>query len=493
MLEALVMIAMGAILIGGLVDGSTAFAQSSSADSAKLEAPGPSSRRSPLVISEIMYHPAKRQDAISLEFVELYNSQPWPEDISGFQLAGAVKFEFPASTVLAAQGVLVVALEPAAVRSVYGLTHVAGPYSGRLANRSDRLRLLNRSGAVLLEIPYADDPPWPVAADGGGHSLVLARPSWGEGHPSAWAASDVIGGSPGRLESMGTEPLREVMINELLAHTVEPEPDYIELYNHSNQPADLSGYHLTDDPAINKFTFPAGVSIGARGFLSLDQSKLGFAFNSGGETVYLINRDGTRVLDALRFGAQARGVAYGRTPDGSATWSELSSATPGQPNSSWHRRDVVISEIMYAPLSHERDDQFVELHNRGTVPVDLSQWRFVAGIDFTFPKNTTLAPGGYLAVARNAARLLTNYPNLNSGNLIGDFKGQLSRTGEKLSLAMPETVLSTNQGVIKTNVHYIVVNEVTYGAGGRWNPGAKAGGSSLELTDLPTVSVLIQR
>src|SRR5262249_24916375 len=123
-----------------------------------------------------------------------------------------------------------------------------GPYSGRLANRSDRLRLRNRSGAVLLEIPYADAPPWPVAADGAGHSLVLARPSWGEGHPGAWASSDVIGGSLGRLERMGAEPLREVMINELRAHTVGPEPDFVELYNHSNQPADLSGCHLTDDP-----------------------------------------------------------------------------------------------------------------------------------------------------------------------------------------------------------------------------------------------------
>ncbi len=430
-----------------------------------------------------MYHPAKRQDAAAMEFVELYNSQPWPEDISGFQLSGAVKFMFPVSTVLPAEGVLVVALDPAAMRRVHGLTNVTGPYSGKLENRSDRLRLLNRNGAVLLETPYTDTSPWPVAADGAGHSLVLARPSWGEDHPRAWAASDLINGSPGRLETIGTEPLREVMINELLAHTAEPEPDFIELYNPSNQPADLSGCHLTDDPATNKFTFGAGVSLGPRGFLALDQSKLGFAFNSGGESVYLLNRAGTRVLDVLRFGAQAQGVAFGLSPDGSASWSELSTPTPGQPNTPVLRRDVVISEILYAPLSRESDDQFVELHNRGAATVDLSQWRFVAGIDFIFSKNTTLAPGGYLVVARNATRLLSHYPNLNRANVVGDFQGRLSGGGERLALAMPETVVSTHEGVSQTSVHYIVVNEVTYGTGGRWSPWAKGGGSSLELID----------
>jgi hypothetical protein len=38
----------------------------------KTERPGPSTRRSPLTISEIMYHPAPRKDALNLEFIELY-------------------------------------------------------------------------------------------------------------------------------------------------------------------------------------------------------------------------------------------------------------------------------------------------------------------------------------------------------------------------------------------------------------------------------------
>src|SRR5688572_13552353 len=82
-----------------------AAGQSSSADSARAETPGPCSRRTSLVISELMYHPRDRADSNNLEFVEMFNSQLWPEDVSGFQLAGAVQFTFPTGTVLAAEGV----------------------------------------------------------------------------------------------------------------------------------------------------------------------------------------------------------------------------------------------------------------------------------------------------------------------------------------------------------------------------------------------------
>lgn len=53
-----------------------------------------------------------------------------------------------------------------------------GPWTrtNNLPNDAGTVRLRNRLGAVLLEVNYSDEPPWPAAADGGGHSLVLARP-----------------------------------------------------------------------------------------------------------------------------------------------------------------------------------------------------------------------------------------------------------------------------------------------------------------------------
>src|SRR5439155_22220541 len=153
-------------------------------------------------------------------------------------------------------GVLVVAPVPADVQSGYAISGVFGGFgnsTNSLPNDGGTIRLRNKSDAILLEVNYSDEPPWPAAADGAGHSLVLARPSLGERDPLAWAPSVFVGGSPGALEPADTDPLSNVVINEFLAHTDDPEVDYIELYNHNNQILDLSGCVLTDDPLTNKF------------------------------------------------------------------------------------------------------------------------------------------------------------------------------------------------------------------------------------------------
>ena len=70
-----------------------------------------------------------------------------------------------------------------------------------VTERGGKLRLVGDHSGVLLEIDYDTKAPWPKQADGAGHSLVLARASYGENDPRAWAASDVVGGSPGRAEA----------------------------------------------------------------------------------------------------------------------------------------------------------------------------------------------------------------------------------------------------------------------------------------------------
>src|SRR3954463_1075055 len=87
----------------------------------------PSSRRSGLTFSEIMYHPADRADGKRLEFIEIFNTEPMPKDLSGFRLNGDVDYTFPTNTTLGGLSFLVVAANPADVQSVYGLTGVVGP------------------------------------------------------------------------------------------------------------------------------------------------------------------------------------------------------------------------------------------------------------------------------------------------------------------------------------------------------------------------------
>lgn len=445
-----------------------------------IERLGQSSRRTSLVISEIMYHPTNS----SLEYVELFNSLGEPQDLSGYQLAGAISYTFPAGTVIPGGGFVVVGNSPASLQTAYNLGGILGPYTNSLPNGNGTIRLLSQAGAVLLEVNYSDQPPWPVAADGAGHSLVLARPSYGEDNVQAWAASDTVGGSPGSLDPFTPDPLRNVVINEFLAHTDDPQVDYIELYNHSANSVDVSGCILTDNAATNEFVIPGGTVLKGGGFVYYTQTDMNFALSAAGETIYFKNPGQTRVLDAVRFGGQQNGVATGRYPDGGGHFYRLGSTTPGTPNAPIRPSDVVINEIMYAPISLNEDDQYVELYNRSSTAVDLSGWQFTSAVSFAFPSNTVLQPDGYLVIARNISRMLTNYPNLNAGNLVGNFSGKLSGHGERLALAMPDMIVSTNSsGVTQTNAILITVNEVTYGTGGRWGQWSDAGGSSLELID----------
>ena len=431
-----------------------------------------------------MYKAVPRPDGKNLEFIEIYNSNPWFQDIGGYQITCAdMAYKFPAGTVMASNSFIVLAAAPADIQSVYGITNVMGPYSGSL-KKAETLQLLDERTNVLLTVPYSNVYPWPVAADGTGHSIILASPTYGEGDPRAWDISDVVGGSPGQMDSLTPSPLRNVVINQFLAHTDPPDVDYVQLYNHSTNNVDISGCILSDDPVTNKYVIPAGTIIPARGFVYFTEATMGFGLNAAGESIYFKNPGLTRVLDAVQFGAQQNGVATGRWPDGAGDFYRLSAKTPGTNNAGILISDVVINELMYDPISGNDDDQYVELYNRGTNTVDLSGWQLSDAVSYTIPANTQLAAGGYLVVARNPANLFAKYSNLNSGNTLGNFSGKLSHNGEHLALLMPaEHKTTDSHGNTVTNIIHIMVNDMTYGTGGRWGQWSAGGGSSLELTD----------
>ncbi len=87
-------------------------------------------------------------------------------------------------------------------------------------------------------------------------------------------------------------------------------------------------------------------------------------------------------------------ASLGLVPVGSAA-----AAVPG---------DVVINELMYGPASENDGDEFLELYNKGSAPVDLSGWSF-SGITLTFAAGTTIAANGYLVVGKDAARYQSTY------------------------------------------------------------------------------------
>ena len=443
------------------------------------------SRRTGVVISEIMYKPAPRADTNNTEYIELYNSNPYFEDISGWQIVGDISYTFPTNTLLQGGAFLVVAASPSGFQRVYDVANVIGPYGGSL-KKSGSIGLNDVDGTILLEIAYSDQAPWPMGAGGTGHSIVLARPSYGEGDGQAWDISDVVGGSPGGPEIYHPSPLRNVLINEFLANSGTNYLDYIELYNHSAAAVDLSGCVLTDATSTHVFIIPAGTVLSGGGFVAFDENQMGFALSASGGSIWFENPDGSRVLDAINYEAQDFGVSFGRWPDGGAEFYPLAARTPGGPNGSILVRDIVINELMFKPLSGNDDDQYVELYNKGTNVMNLGGWQFTAGITYAIPPNTLLAPGGYLVVARNYTNLFARYPHLNAANTVGNYPGKLSHKGGRLALAMPVPHVTTNSTGLVTNTLLVVEDEVSYRVGGRWGQWSDGGGSSLELVNPDT-------
>ena len=441
------------------------------------EPPGPSSRRTGVAITEIMYHPAQRTDGRDLAFIELYNSNPFFEDLSGWRLSGDADFTLPADTRLAANSCLVIAAQPADLHAVYGITNVLGGWAGRLSHNAGTVRLRKRSGAVVLEVEYQDQPPWPLAADGAGHSLVLARPSYGEADPRAWAASATKGGSPGVADPLPSGSLESLVINEVLTAPTPGQRAWIEMANLSARPMDASGCWLSDVPAAEKFQVPAGIVLGPGEFAIFDAAQLGFAPSAAGGRLFLNSPDRSRVLDAVAYTAQLTGFSHGRWPPGAGAFRELGAPTPGAVNALPLLRDVAIGEIMFHPISEDSADEFVELHNRGSNVVDLAGWRFVDGIDFEFPAGSALAPGGYLVVARDAARFRASHPDLPASLVVGDFQGGLSDRGEHLALARPVDFAGSAEPA------WAVMAEALYADATSQSRWADGGGSSLESVD----------
>mgnify|MGYP003344693643 FL=1 len=108
------------------------------------EAVGPSSRRTAISITEIQYAPVPRGDGRNLEFIELYNSNPFIEDLSGWELRGSVQFAFPSNSVLPGNSFLVVAAVPGDLAAVTPGLAPVGPWSGSLPDSGGHLQLVKR-------------------------------------------------------------------------------------------------------------------------------------------------------------------------------------------------------------------------------------------------------------------------------------------------------------------------------------------------------------
>lgn len=146
------------------------------------------------VINEFHYNPLDNTSAE--EFIELHNPGDTPLDLSGWILADAVTYTFPAGTTLAAGGYLVVAGNPAVVQAKYGTSAPLGPWTGKLSSDGERIDLRNAAGILQDRVSYNAGFPWPTSTDGTGNSAELIHPSLDNDLAGSWRSSGAFTATP---------------------------------------------------------------------------------------------------------------------------------------------------------------------------------------------------------------------------------------------------------------------------------------------------------
>lgn len=459
--------------------------------------------RQHLRITELMYNPPAGND---FEFIELQNtSTNQALDISGVAFTQGIDFIFPeGSTLSAGEYALLVRSSAlnnfAAFRQHYSVAtgiKIFGPYAGALSNDGEQLNLKTATaGEFILSFAFNDAPHWPVAADGGGHSLVPMPASvplqdLGSGeYPFNWRASTYIKGSPGQADPTVSPAL---LISEISAHTDYSDParpeynsnDWIELKNSGAQPLQLENLYLSDDPAnLKKWRIPVqtlnpgtyAVFDEVTGFHNPITN--GFGLDKAGEQLLLSHLPGTsadRVVDAVKFRGQSAQQSLSRIND-STEFFTPSITTRGTANQ-FTQPGVVISELHYSPAPDGTNDvswqEFIELQNRSTSSVTLGNtngtWRLDGDVSFPFPPQLALAPGEIILVLNFSptnSTQLTAFKNLFAVpagvRVFGPFNGKLDNVSDRVALEIPDAPDLPGEPLV-----WMIHDEVIY-----WNLGA---------------------
>ncbi|MEO1447875.1 MAG: lamin tail domain-containing protein [Bacteroidota bacterium] len=382
------------------------------------------------VINEIHYNPSQPDD--DYEFVELYNPGTTPVSLAGWTLTdGEGTFTFPSGASIAADEYIVVAAN-AATYSGNGYQVFEWPGNLILSNGGDQAILRDASSTLIDEVSYDDGNGWPTAADGSGPSLELNDPTLDNSLPASWSASSGNGGTPGAANSAftGAGCTLQLSLDEALCESV------------------TAG--TTGDTYAAFVAFTGGTG-----------DVISITPNSG--TLSALSDDPDAVADGLLL---IEGIAEGTDLELTVSSTNGCSFTFTVPAPACvPPAPVVINEIHYNGLTGGADpDEFIELLNIGTDPVDLSGYTFTSGVTFTFPAGAMIMPGEYVVLAVDAALFEATYgcaPDY-------EFGGGLSNGGETVRL-------ESGDGT--------VIDEVPYDDGSGWPTAADGNGPSLELLD----------
>ena len=274
-----------------------------------------------------------------------------------------------------------------------------------------------------------------------------------------------------------------VLINEVAwaGTDASPNDEWIELWNPGTEPIDLADWTITDGGDI---LVSLSGEIAAFGFYLLERTDdttvsdipadriYTGSLTNGGETLGLLDPSGNLIDSAnAAGGAWPAGSTSPRASmerhgllDLPGSWTTFPGAggngldasgspirgTPRRPNapampatatatatptdepaSPFPPGAIIINEVAWAGTIASGNDEWIELHNPGNVPIDLDAWRLTDDGDIDIPLTSTLEGGGYYLLERTDD---TTIADLRADRI---YTGGLSNSGEALTLLDP--------------------------------------------------------
>lgn len=441
-----------------------------------------------LRINEWLANPTSGDD-----WFELYNSDSNPVALGGLYLtdtAGQLLTQIPPLSFVESKGF---------TKFVADGTNGGNHCNFKLSSNGDKIILIQSNGTTVIE----------------SRTFGVQQSGVTQGRlPDGTAAivSFPLTPTPGSSNYLPTA----VVINETLTNSTAPLEDAIEILNPTGASVDISNWWLSDDQTnLQKYQIPPGTTIAANGFKVFYENQFNsgasaFSLSSLGDEVVLSAVDGGGVLTGYRaqvkFGAAAENISFGRVLTGNPPGSQKPEFWPqiqrtlgadnpatvedfrlgtGATNGAPKVGPIIINEVMYHPVDGvggvDNDvDEYVELHNITTIPVDVAGWKFKGDSDFTFPAGAAIRAGDYAllvgfdpANSSSAGAFRAKYGLTNSVRLFGPYSTKLPNGTADLELAYPGPVTGGE-------TPYILVDKVEYADDIPWPTAPDGTGASLQ-------------
>lgn len=233
----------------------------------------------------------------------------------------------------------------------------------------------------------------------------------------------------------------EIYINEFIADPVSGGNEWVELFTPSLSPFTLTDWSLEDGAGTK--TRVSGSLGGAHKFLVIEKPT--GALNNGGDIIILRNNQGD-IVDQVTYGDWDDGIIFDNAPtasdpysvarkqDGVSTRNDsfdfavtnlITKNTPNNIQSPVAEEDgeeaketikptIVISEIYPNPIGVDSlaiPGEFIEIYNRGEVPINLNGWHIEIGAkEYIYQINVDLFinPKNYITLSNTAYKLPNN-------------------------------------------------------------------------------------